>query len=618
MSLLQELKRRNVFRVGALYLVASWILLQMTDVLSSLLPVPEWAGSFIFMLLALGLFPALIFAWVYEMTPEGLKKEADVDRSRSVTPDTGHKINTVIIVLLVIAIAGVVVDRLIPETTVDAEVVAEAPAAGEPGEAAASAQLVRDDHSIAVLPFADLSQEQDQRYFTDGLSEELLNLLVRVDDLHVASRTSAFALRNSTMSIPQISKELNVDHILEGSVRKDGDRIRITAQLIEAATDKHLWSENFDREFNDIFTIQDEIANAIVVALTGELGVGEKVITVEAATENVDAYEMYLTARELFLGRVELPESIRLFNAALKLDPNFARAWEGLAAVEAVANDWIVNDGIDHDPLAKQAAQKALELNPDLSMPLAVLGAIESTVDHDYVAAMDYFNAAIEKDPKNATAWLWRGLRLKLGGYTVEAMADLRHCLSIDPGYQNCKQHLADTYLQLGEIDTALQLHSETLEHGFYSVSETFVPTYVRMGHRELAIVLADAKMGARGAPVIEWIRAIENPDADNRAGYARMKDWERRYGSDGVLANRIWPMLLAFREHDEMLARFGYTYWGLWHPDGDDFRRSPQFKAMVRQTGIYEFWKHRGLPPQCRAVGDDDFECGRPGQHAN
>jgi len=615
MSLLQELKRRNVFRVGALYLVASWILLQMTDVLSSLLPVPVWAGSFIFMLLALGLFPALIFAWVYEMTPEGLKRETDVDRVRSVTPNTGRKINTVIIVLLVIAIAGVVVDRLIPETTVDTELAAQQPDVAETAE---SAQLVIDDHSIAVLPFADLSQGQDQQYFTDGLSEELLNLLVRVDDLRVASRTSAFAYRNSTMSIPEISKELNVGHILEGSVRKDGDRIRITAQLIEASTDKHLWSENFDREFNDIFTIQDEIANAIVVALTGELGMGEKVITVEAATENVDAYEMYLTARELFFGRVELPESIRLFNAAIELDPNFARAWEGLAAVEAVANDWVLGDGIDHDPLAKEAALKALELNPELSMPLAVLGSIASTVDRDYVGAMEYFTAAIEKNPKNATAWLWRGLRLKIGGYAEEAIADLQQCLSIDPGYQNCKQHLADVYLQLGDVDTALRMHNETLEHVFYSVSETFVPTYVRMGNRELAIVLADAKTGARGVPVIEWIRAIENPDADNRAGYARLKEWERRYGSDGVLASRIWPIFFAFRDYDEMLARKDYTFWGLWHADGDDFRRSPQFKAMVRQTGIYDFWMDRGLPPQCRAVGDDDFECGRLAKHSN
>lgn len=615
MSLLQELKRRNVFRIGALYLVASWILLQMTDVLSSLLPVPEWAGSFIFMLLALGLFPALIFAWVYEMTPEGLKRETDVDRSRSITSNTGHKINTVIVVLLVLAIVGVVADRLIPETTVDSGITAPEPDVAERTE---TVESTNDDRSIAVLPFADLSQEQDQQYFTDGLSEELLNLLVRVDDLHVASRTSAFAFRNSTLSIPEISKELNVGHILEGSVRKDGDRIRITAQLIEASTDRHLWSENFDREFNDIFTIQDEIANAIVVALTGELGMGEKVITVEAATENVDAYEMYLTARELFLAREELAESIRLFNAAIELDPHFARAWEGLAAVEAVSDDWLVGDGIDHSPLARAAALKALELNPDLSMPLAVLGSVASAVDNDYIGAMDYFTAAIEKDPKNATAWLWRGLRLKIGGYSDAAIADLQQCLSIDPGYQNCKQHLADTYLQLGEIDTALRMHNETLEHGFYSVSETFVPTYVRMGNRELAIVLADAKMGARGAPVIEWIRAIENPNDDNRAGYARLKEWERRYGSDGVLASLIWPILLAFGEYDEMLARSDYTFWGLWHPDGDGFRRSPQFKAMVRKTGIYDFWKDRGLPPQCRPVGDDDFECGRPGQHSN
>jgi TolB-like protein len=241
----------------------------------------------------------------------------------------------------------------------------------------AEAPLSVDDRSIAVLPFADLSQIKDQQYFTDGLSEELLSLLVRVDDLRVASRTSSFAYRGSTLGIPEISKALNVRHVLEGSVRKDGDRIRITAQLIEAGTDTHLLSENFDREFTDIFAIQDEIANAIVNALTGELGIdGEKAVTVEAATENLDAYEMYLTARELFIAREQLPESIRLFQKAVELDPNFARAWAGLGAVEVVGNDWIFGDGIDHAPLAKEAAEKALSLNPDLSMPLAVLGLV--------------------------------------------------------------------------------------------------------------------------------------------------------------------------------------------------------------------------------------------------
>jgi hypothetical protein len=186
MSLFQELKRRNVVRIAILYLVSSWVLLQLTDVLSSLLNVPEAAGSIVVMLLILGFFPALIFAWVYEMTPDGLKREADVDRSQSQTPETGKKINTVIVVLLVIAIGGLIADRLMPETRVEVEeaaVIAESPKAPI------------DTLSIAVLPFADLSQDQDQQYFTDGLSEELLNLLVRVDDLRVASRTSSFSYR---------------------------------------------------------------------------------------------------------------------------------------------------------------------------------------------------------------------------------------------------------------------------------------------------------------------------------------------------------------------------------------------------------------------------------------
>jgi TolB-like protein len=407
MSLFQELKRRNVIRVAILYAVSSWVLLQLTDVLTSLLNVPESAGSIVVMLLLLGFFPALIFAWVYEMTPEGLKREIDVDRTQSQTPETGKKINVVIVVLLVIAIGGLIADRLIPETTVEVDDVlvdlTDAPI---------------DELSIAVLPFADLSQDQDQQYFTDGLSEELLNLLVRVDDLHVASRTSSFAYRGSTLGVPEISQALKVGHILEGSVRKDGDRIRITAQLIEAETDRHLWSENFDRELVDIFAIQDEIANAIVQALTGKLGVGaDRAISVDVATENTDAYEMYLTARELFLKRAELPESIRLFRAAVELDPSFARAWEGLAAVEAVSNDWIPDD-IDHYPLAVEAAEMALSLDPDSSMALAVLGSISANARYDWVRSIEYLNSAVEKDPKNTTAWLWLGIhKFTLGFY---------------------------------------------------------------------------------------------------------------------------------------------------------------------------------------------------------
>ena len=599
MSLLQELKRRNVIRIAILYLVSSWVLLQLADVLSSLLNAPEFAGSIVVMLLILGFFPALIFAWVYEMTPEGLKREVDVDRNHSATPATGKKINTVIVVLLVIAIGGLIADRLMPETTVVEDVVL-----------ADSPEAPIDYLSIAVLPFADLSQDQDQQYFTDGLSEELLNLLVRVDDLHVASRTSSFAYRGSTLSIPEISKALRVGHILEGSVRKDGDRIRITAQLIEADTDRHLWSENFDRELVDIFAIQDEIANAIVQALTGKLGVGaERAISVDVATENSDAYEMYLTARELFLKRTELPESIRLFRAAVELDPSFARAWEGLAAVETVANDWIPDD-INHYPLAKEAAEKALSLDPDLSMPLAVLGAISSDADHDLILAGDYFDAALEKDPKNTTAWLWLGIRQNTLGFFDDSIESLRKCLAIDPGYLNCRQHLAHAYLSKGDADTALKLNEVAMEHVFDSLSEAFTWEYVRRGHRNLAVRIVDNRLGSVGAPAIEVIRAIENPGGDNRAGYARLKDWENQTRSGVTLSQAIPFSFHAFGVWDEISANPGAFAYIIWHPDGDEFRKTDVFKVVVHESGVFDYWQAHGFPPQCKPVGADDFEC--------
>ncbi len=604
MSLIQELKRRNVIRVGILYLVAAWLLLQLTDVLSSLLSVPDSTGSIVVLLLILGFFPVLIFSWVYEMTSEGLRREVDIDRSQSVTPDTGKKINTLIIVLLVLAIAGLIADRLIPESSVDADVAAVD---------LAEVPLPANDRSIAVLPFADLSQNQDQQYFTDGLSEELLNLLAHVDELRVASRTSSFAYRGSTLGIPAIAKTLNVGHILEGSVRKDGERIRITAQLIEAGSDRHLWSENFDREFVDIFAIQDEIANAIVQALTGKLGMaGEKAVTVEAATENLDAYEMYLIARELFIKRDQLPESIRLFRKAVELDPNFARAWAGLAAVEAVARDYIFDDGIDHYPLAKEAAQTAISLNPDMSLALAVLGALASWSEGDILSSIDYYDSAIEKDVKNTSAWLWRGLVLHDSGFLDEAIASFQQCIDIDPGYQNCRQHLAVAYLDKGDVVTAHRLHDESLEHVFYGNSDAFVSTYVRSGHRNLALLIADLKLGSDGAPIIEWIRAIENPGGDNSVGFARLKDWESRTDTDRRLT-MIPELLLSFRAYDEILTEPVKAGRILWHPDGEEFRGTPQFKAVVHTLGIFEYWQARGFPPQCKPVGDDDFECGRP-----
>ena len=598
MSFVGELKRRNVIRVAVLYFVSAWLLLQLTDVLSSLLPVPEWTGALVFLLLLIALPPALIFAWVYEMTPEGLRREKDVDRSQSITGETGKKINSVIVVLLVLAIAGMVVDRFLPERTVSPQPVAEtANDAGTPR------------NSIAVLPFTDLSEEGDQQFFTDGLSEELLNLLVRVDGLRVASRTSAFAYRDSSLSIPQIAETLGVAHVLEGSVRKSGDRIRITAQLIDATTDRHLWSENYDRRLEDIFAIQDEIGTAIVAALRDEFGLVETAsINVAASTSNMDAYALYLEAREKFLKREDLLESIVLFRRAVELDPGFARAWEGLAAVEIVTDDWVWDDGVEHVPLAVEAAEKALSIDPTLSLPYAVLGLYEYGTNKDLLTGEELFRKAVELDPKNTSAWLWYGIAMSEYGFFEKGEAFLRKCIDIDPGYLNCKHHLAVSLVSQGRTEEALRTYEPTLDADFHSMSEIFVPYYATHGNVLLATMLAHRKFGDSSAPVAEWINAIRYPGADHEIGYARLKDWERNHSS-GLLLADMGIVLLPFRKYDELVNSRSNTLY-LWLPSAAEIRRSRFFSVMLREGRILEYWQERGFPNHCRPVGDDGFEC--------
>ncbi|MGI9263169.1 MAG: tetratricopeptide repeat protein, partial [Woeseiaceae bacterium] len=460
-------------------------------------------------------------------------------------------------------------------------------------------------------PFADLSEDQDQQYFTDGLSEELLNVLVRIDELQVASRTSSFSFRDSSVPIPEIAKELQVAHILEGSVRRDGIRIRITAQLIETSTDRHLWSENFDREFHDIFAVQDEIATAIVKALSEELGLSSiPSVSVEAVTANLDAYQLYLEARELFVRRTRLDDSIRMFHEAIKLDPGFARAWEGLAAVEAIANDWQEaqrNMSIDHLPLAEEAANKALEIDSSLSLPHAVLGQVAARLHRDPRRALSSLAEAIERDPKNVSAWLWQGMILKYAGYLEDAIEAFRRCLDIDPARIICSDYLAETLLYDGQTELAIELHNRSIEQGFSATAPSFVSHHVRNGNRGLALMIARNKMGAGDAPVVEWIRAIETPNSDHTAGLARLNDWVREREFRMGLPPQ---MLFTFGAHDQMLEIGEMQRRMLFHPDAAEFRRTPQFREVVRRWGFDKLWRQRGFPPQCHPVGSDDFEC--------
>ena len=340
MSIFRELKRRNVIKVAIAYAVVAWLLIEVTATVFPILKLPDWSVTLVTAFVLIGFPVALIFAWAFEITPEGIKREKDVDRNQSITHITGRKFDYIIIAALILALGFFAFDKFVLDPSRDAElvqvttdaVIEQVTESGKSGIA---------DKSIAVLPFVNMSSDPEQEYFSDGISEELLNVLVHVDDLRVASRTSSFAFKGENKNLAEIADILKVSYLLEGSVRKAGNRVRITAQLIEAASDQHLWSEIYDRDLTDIFAVQEEIANAIVAALRGslELEVARE-ISVLAATTNMSAYDSYLKGRELFIARTDLEKSVALFEQAVALDPRFARAWEGLAAIYAVVPSW--------------------------------------------------------------------------------------------------------------------------------------------------------------------------------------------------------------------------------------------------------------------------------------
>ena len=605
MSLFQELKRRNVIRVAILYAVSSWVLLQLTDVLSSLLNVPEFTGSIVILLLLLGFFPALIFAWVYEMTPEGLKREVDVDRSRSVTHETGKKINVVIVVLLVIAIGGLIADRLIPESRVEVtDVVAE------------SGEAPIDDLSIAVLPFADLSPAGDQEYFSDGIAEEILNVLVRIEDLKVASRTTSWGFKGQeVLGIPFMAEKMKVRHVLEGSVRKSGDTVRITAQLIDANTDQHLWSETYDRTLTaeSVFEIQDDIATSIVQQL-GIIMDADAIAPSHAAdTKDIGAYELYLEAWQLFIERRSLRRAIDLFEQAVAKDPGFARAWSGLAAVYKIALGWGIDDR-DYDTLAREAAEKAIQLGPELSLPYAVLGlGVVMDLPVDYERSLALFGEALARNPKNTTAYLWRMVVFLDLGYFDRAERDARQCLEIDPAYDICRSFQALAALFRGDTTRALEIHETALRHGFYGNVDPFLYFYAATGAERTALIAIAANNAARGtnqATVYEY-QALTDPAFDYDAEKTLI---EQAYIPAGATEAEWSPdhpnLLFLYRQYDQIRAT-DLPVW--WFPYPVEFRNSPHRKRLMRETGMHEYWRKYGFPPQCEPVGEDDFECTFP-----
>jgi TolB-like protein len=323
LSFFEELKRRNVFRVGMAYAISAWVLLQFVDIVLENIQAPDWIMKVFMLALACGFPIAVFFAWAFEMTPEGIKKEKDVDRTQSITSTTGRKLDRTIIVVLLIAVVYFAWDNFSPAPS------GSSTGSDKPQQAATAEHVPK---SIAVLPFADLSQAKDQEWFADGLAEEILNALAKTPDLLVSSRTSSFRYKASTLDLPDIANELGVAHILEGSVRSSGDRIRVTAQLIRASDGFHVWSENYDRDVADMIEIQEDLALNIAKALKTTMDPVALAAMMNAGTRSVEAYEAYLhglaaTSLGLLSSDSEsFLASYQDFELARSIDSNFAAA----------------------------------------------------------------------------------------------------------------------------------------------------------------------------------------------------------------------------------------------------------------------------------------------------
>ena len=613
MSFFSELKRRNVIRVGVAYMVASWLLLQIVDVLVPILDLPGWVGKLVFLMIAVAIVPVLIFSWAYEMTPEGLKPESEVEHDQSITLHTAKKLDRVTIILVLIVAGVVVMDRLIPETgeqpaalpfeqVSDAQI--ESTAAQDSSETS-DLKITDERQSVAVIPFVNMSNDKANEYFSDGISEELLNVLVRIKSLRVPSRTSSFTFKGSDKKLSEIGRELGVEHILEGSVRKAGNRIRVTAQLIEVKTDTHLWSATYTRELDDIFAIQEEIAQAIVAALQITLTVTDNQTLNAHSTTNVEAYNKFLLARHLWNQRTakSLLAAARYLREAVEIDPDYDQAWAALAETYVLIPEYSTlmpeygGASIDkYIPLAREAVAKTLAINPESARALATSGYYKATYDYDWEGANSDFQRAVMLEPSYASAHQWYGEILCNQGRLEEALYQLELARDADP-LSVVVRHVPAYFLLWNFRFDEAQLHySDTLALGGQPMRWTihnldmlnsFTGNYDEARRRARQLAQME---GFDPAADLARIDAIETPALKERALILLE---QRQDLSDGVFGKALQYALLedyesalenlekAFAAGDPYAVQINYmkVY--------DPLRDEPRFQAMLKEMNL-------------------------------
>ena len=530
-----ELKRRRVIRVLVLYAVVGWLVIEVASTVLPALNLPGWAITLVIVLVALGFPIALALAWAVDVGPHGVQRTAPL--------------------------AGV--------APAEPPAIANSPPQAAEAAAMESRRIAETRHTIAVLPFVNMSGDAENEYFSDGISEEILNLLTKLPQLKVSSRTSSFVFKGKDVSIPTVARELGVSTVLEGSVRRAADHVRITAQLIETETDSHLWSETYDREMKDVFAIQDDIARSIVDALQVTLSPKERRALQNVATSNASAYDFYLKGRKYLyaMSRRDFLHAIGMFERAIELDPKYAMAHAGLA--DAYSMLYRYADATQQNArLAEQASQRAIELDPDSAEAQASLGTALFT-SGQYEAAEKRFEAAILINPNLFESYIFYGRACLAKGDFEKATRLFLRAAEVSPEDYQAPSMLAMAYRSLGREELARQADAHSLE---------LIERHVAMNPDDArALCFGAYALVAAGQPerAVEWAE-LALQTRDNEPHYL--------YNTACVYA------ALGRKQHAlDLLERAVDLGWGdrAWIENDSDLavlRREPRFAALLQR----------------------------------
>jgi len=600
MSFFAELKRRNVVRVGIAYAVIGWVLAQIAGFAAETFGAPDWVMKMLVVVLLLGLPLALFFAWAFEVTPEGIKREKDVDRGASITRQTGRRLDRTIIVVLGVAVVMLVAKEFYFDR-----------AAGTRNEVVATAGR----QSIAVLPFVNMSGDED--YFADGLSEELLNLLAKIPDLKVAGRTSSFAFKGRNEDLREIGDALDVNHVLEGSVRRSGDRLRITAQLINVDDGFHMWSDTYDRQMADIFDIQDDVAGAIAENLKLQLAPKS-----DRSTGNTEAYALYLQA--LALQTTFNPDALasaqQMLDRAIRLDPSFAHAYELKATYYWLQGGWMI-DNPQAQALTYGAAMKALEIDPTLTGARSF--AQTAKPDWNWVDELTALEDVVRAEPKNINALNALGWDLMIAGYFDDAVRISERIVELEPLSYLGYWRKGDALMAAGRVAEArATLRQAADRFGAPQAENSLAGDALIEGNDDDAIEWIEKAWSAFGydpTTAATFVNGVRNANG----GKAFLDDWvaaavanaanldERRYAYSWYLpfgyVDDYWAAILTLSDG----VVIGWTNADLLDYGGMVYRRTgfvrhPDYLRRAKAQGLTDLWDARGAPDHCRKASGD------------